>query len=399
MSELSSRNRLLEFAAPALPLVHVGIIGLGHRGLKAVERYAQVEGAEIVAVADSRAAATEEANRLLAKSGRPRAKEYAGADCSRDFMADKSVDLVYICTDWHSHVQLAVGAMEQGKHVAVEVPAALSVTECERLIQVALAARRHCMMLENCVYDTFASATRVMVSRGLLGDITHCEGAYIHDLTDYINDNGGPAHNWMALDTIALAGNAYPTHSMGSIGLHLNLHRGDRMDYLVAMTSRGEGLHGRVSNTLIHTQMGRTVLLQHDIGTPRPYNRLQILCGTRGFAQKYPIPTLRLANMDSAVEGEEVLKLSRSFREDGVAEWIDDAEQRGVPNVMNHVMDCRLVHCLRNGLPLDMDVFDAAEWSAIIELSTRSVQRGSQPVEVPDFTGGNWQVLSRHTFY
>ena len=399
MHDTFSRSQLLEFAAPPISMVHVGIVGLGHRGLKAVERYALVEGVEIVAVADHKASSTAEANRLLVVSGRPEAKVFNGGAGASELMALDSVDLVYICTDWHSHAALAIEAMHRGKHVAVEVPAAMTVAECEMLISTSLSTQRHCMMLENCLYDTFSSATRVMAGQGLLGEITHCEGAYIHDLTGYIDDNGGPDRNWMARDTLAQAGNAYPTHSIGSIGLHLNLHRGDRMDYLVAMTSRGAGLHGRVSNTLIHTKKGRTILLQHDIGTPRPYSRLQVVCGTKGFAQKYPVPTLHLANMTTAVEGGEALALSKQFREEGVAEWLDDGVAKGSPNVMNHVMDCRLIHCLRNGLPLDMDVFDAAEWSAIIELSARSVQMGSQPVVVPDFTQGNWQQLSGHKFY
>ena len=394
-----SRRRLLEYTAPPIGILHIGIVGLGHRGLKAVERYALVERAEIVAVADNNVHKTAEANRLIVASGRPKAKEYAGTGAALALMQDRNVDLVYICTDWRSHAMLAVKAMEAGKHVAVEVPMAMTVGDCERLIETSLATGRHCMMLENCCYDTFASATRVMVAQGLLGDITHCEGAYIHDLTDEIAENGGVDGYWMARDTLACAGNAYPTHSMGAIALHINLHRGDRMDYLVGMTSKGDSVHGRVSNTLIHTVMGRTILLQHDIGTPRPYSRLQTLCGTRGFAQKYPLPTLRLSEMPQALEGDEALALCEHFREEGVADWIDDGVRKGSPNTMNHVMDCRLVHCLRNGLPLDMDIFDSAEWSAIVELSARSVEMGSRPVEVPDFTQGNWQVLSEHKFY
>ena len=394
-----TRRALLEFAAPPLPTVHVGIIGMGRRGMKAVERYALVDGAEIVAVADHKAEAVAEANRLLLASGRDRAHEYSGADGALALMGDADVDLVYICTDWRSHTALAVNAMRCGKHVAVEVPAAMTVAECEQLIDTALTTRRHCMMLENCVYDSFASATRVMAAEGLLGDITHCEGAYIHDLSGVVEENGGADRYWMAVDTMAQAGNAYPTHGIGSVALHLNLHRGDKMDYLVAMTNKADGLHGRVSNTLIHTRMGRTILLQLDIGTPRPYSRLQTICGTRGFAQKYPVPTLRLQDMNAAAEGEQALQLCRAFREQGVAEWVDDGIAKGSPNTMNHAMDSRLIHCLRNGLPLDMDIFDAAEWSAIIELSSRSVEMGSMPVEVPDFTGGNWQTLSAHRFY
>lgn len=392
-------RRLLEMTAKPIPLVHIGIIGLGHRGLKALDRYAIVPGAQIVALADHQETSLQEANRRLAESGRPAAKIYSGNGAHRLLMADADVDLVYICTEWGNHAQLALMAMNARKHVAVEVPAAMTIRECEMLIEASLRSECHCMMLENCVYDTFASQVRVMAHKGLMGSITHCEGAYIHDLNAEVRERGGLRHYWMARETLSQPGNAYPTHAMGSVAFLMNLHRGDRMDYLVSMTSRGEGLRGRVSNTLIHTEGGRTILLQHDIGTPRPYSRLQTVCGTRGFAQKYPLPTLSLKDMETPLEGQAALDLAATFKEEGVAEWFRDGEEKHSPNVMNHVMDCRLIHCLNEGLPLDMDVFDAAEWSAIIELSAQSVSEGSRPVPVPDFTRGNWNVLSEHRFY
>ena len=398
-SNTLSRRRLLELAVRPLPLVHIGIVGLGHRGIKAVERYALVEGAEIIALADRDAMRVEAANGVMADSGRPQARSYSGDDAAVRLIEDADVDLVYICTEWRTHARIAMMALTHGKHVAVEVPMALTVSDCEALIAKSEETGCLCMMLENCCYDTFASATRVMVSEGLLGDITHCEGAYIHNLDDEIAENGGLDNYWMARDTLACGGNAYPTHGIGSIAWHMGLHRGDRMDSLVSLTSCGRQLDGRVNTTIIKTVQGRTILLQHDIGTPRPYSRLQQVCGTDGFVQKYPLPTVRLKGMETAAEGDEALKLAATFRERGVSEWIDDGVSKGSPNTMNHVMDSRLVYCLRNGLPLDMDVFDGAEWSAIVELSTLSAANGGMPVKVPDFTCGNWQVLKEHKFY
>ena len=367
--------------------------------MKAVDRYRLVPGAEIVALADCKESSTITANRALIMSGRPEARTYFGPDAHRRLMEDKSVDLVYLCTDWASHAQLAVMAMRSGKHVAIEVPAAMTVSECQTLIDVSRETERHCTMLENCCYDTFASATRVMAARGLLGDITHCEGAYIHDLNSEIASRGGDHKYWMAQETLSQPGNAYPTHSMGPVALLMNLHRGDRMKTLVSVTSKGQGVRGRVNNTLITTEFGRTILLQHDIGTPRPYNRLQTTCGTVGFTQKYPLPTVQLQGMDTALCGDDALNYTKQFAEPGVSEWHADGERKGSPNVMNHAMDCRLVYCLRNGLPLDIDVFDAAEWSSLIELSGQSVSRGGQPVECPDFTQGHWHDLTCHKFY
>lgn len=393
------KHRLLEYTVPPLDIVHIGIVGLGNRGMKAVGRYELVPGAEIVALADHKESSTITANRTLIMSGRPEAHTYFGNQAHVLLVQDSAVDLVYVCTDWRSHVPLAVMAMRSGKHVAIEVPAAMTTDECRELIDVSLETGRHCVMLENCCYDTFASATREMVNKGLLGEVTHCEGAYIHDLNQDVAALGGERKYWMAQETLRQPGNAYPTHSIGPIALQMNLHRGDRMKTLVSVTSRGSGLKGRVNNTIITTQLGRTILLQHDIGTPRPYSRLQTTCGTLGFTQKYPLPTVQIGSTGNALYGDAALSYCESFRESGVSEWFDDGKRKGSPNLMNHVMDCRLVYCLRNGLPLDMDVFDVAEWSSIIELSGLSASRGGQPVECPDFTEGHWKDLDCHKFY
>lgn len=397
-TKLQIRN-LLEYAAKPLDRVRIGIVGLGNRGMKAVARYELVPGADIVALADHKETSTITANRILVQSGRPSANTYFGQKAHMNLMDDPSVNLVYLCTDWRSHFDLASMAMMRGKHVAIEVPAAMMVEECEKLIELSAQTGCHCVMLENCCYDTFASATRQMARLGLLGEITHCEGAYIHDLNLDVAKHGGEHKYWMSRETLLQHGNAYPTHSIGPIGLQMNLHRGDRMVSLMSLTSQGEGLRGRVNNTLIRTQLGRTILLQHDIGTPRPYSRLQVTCGTHGYTQKYPIPIVQTEGMDKALIGDEALELCQKYPEENITCWIEDGEKKNSSNVMNHVMDCRLVYCLQNGLPLDMDVFDAAEWSCIIELSDLSAARGGIPVEIPDFTQGNWQVLDGHKFY
>lgn len=186
-------------------------------------------------------------------------------------------------------------------------------------------------------------------------------------------------------------GNPYPTHGLGPIAWLLGLHRGDRMDYLVSMTSKGTN----ISNTLIRTVRGRSILLQLDVKTPRPYSRMQTLCGTQGYAQKYPVPTLQFAD-GRHLTGDEALKeAERHFTGDAAERW-KRGHALGVPNEMNYTMDSRLIHCLHHGLPLDIDIYDAAEWSCIAELSRESARNGSRPVTIPDFTRGEWQQLSGH---
>ncbi|MBR1652292.1 MAG: Gfo/Idh/MocA family oxidoreductase [Alloprevotella sp.] len=371
---------VLSLRCPSLPVVRIALIGLGNRGLKTLERYRYLHHAAISVLADLDGERLLAANAALREDGRPEARTFAGKDAWQKACAAEEVDLVYICTDWASHTQIAVGAMEQGKHVAVEVPAAMTVEECWRLVDTAERTQRHCFMTENCCYDSFSLATLQMARSGLFGDITHCEGAYIHHLFE---EEESP---WMIEFYKRHGGNPYPTHGLGPIAWQLGLHRGDRMDYLVSMTSKGTN----ISNTLIRTVRGRSILLQLDVKTPRPYSRMQTLCGTRGFAQKYPVPTLSLAD-GRHLQGDDALREARRHFTGDAAERWQRGHDLGVPNEMNYAMDSRLIHCLHNGLPLDIDVYDAAEWSCIAALSRESALNGSRPVAVPDFTRGHWQ--------
>lgn len=325
------------------------------------------------------------------------------------------VDLIFICTDWLMHTPMATFAMECNKHVAIEVPAAMSVEECWQLVDTAEKTRRHCIMLENCCYDPFALMTLNMAQRGLFGEIMHVEGAYIHDLRSmyFAEESEGGYHNhWGKRYSIEHTGNPYPTHGLGPACQILDIHRSDRMEYLVSMSTHQAGMSeyahrlfgeyspeahqkyqlGDVNTTLIHTLKGKTIMLQYDISTPRPYSRLQTVCGTLGFAQKYPVPCIALdPNGDTPLEGELLEKMMARYKHPFNATIGEEAHRRGLPNEMNYVMDYRLIHCLRNGLPLDMDVYDAAEWSCITELSEKSVLNKSMAVEIPDFTRGAWK--------
>ena len=412
----AGQQDVIQLTAPKLDTVRVGFIGLGMRGPGAVARWTHIPGTKIVALCDLRPKCVERAQGILEKAGLPKAAEYSGSEdawkqlCERD-----DIDLVYIVTDWLHHTPMALYAMEHGKHVAIEVPAAMSVADCWRLVDTAEQTRRHCMMLENCCYDAFALTTLNMVRQGALGEITHAEGAYIHDLRrHYFADEteGGYHNNWIKLYSQQHTGNPYPTHGLGPICQWMDIHRRDRMEYLVSMSSREAGLSayargqfgkhsaeaaqpylmGDVNTTLIRTVKGRTIVLQYDVTTPRPYSRHQTVCGTKGFMQKYPVPCILLDEYGKdPLAGEDFEKVMERYKHPFTATIGEEAKRKEMPNEMNYIMDFRLVHCLRNGLPLDQDVYDAAEWSCITELSELSVRQGSIPVEIPDFTRGNWE--------
>lgn len=377
---------LLNFRTDPIPEVRIGLIGTGSRGCQTIARYVEVSGARIVCLADINEENLARANKLLTDSGRPAARTICGAQAWQEICRQENVDIVYICTDWASHAKIACEAMENGKHVAVEVPAATTVSECRKLVEVAEKTRRHCFMTENCCYDFFFLANLEMARQGKFGDIRHCEGAYIHHLEE--------ESPWMMDNYAFHGGNPYPTHGLGPIGLLLNIHRGDRLDYLVSVTTS----EGCINNTLIRTVLGRTILLQLDVTTPRNYSRIQTICGSRGYSQRYPLATLSFDD-GTFFSGEAALEEAHHFFHSHAAKQWQEGHDKGVINEMNYAMDRRLVYCLRNGLPLDIDVYDAAEWSCIAELSRQSAQNNSQPVAIPDFTNGHWQDIKGHCFF
>lgn len=356
--------------------IRIGLVGTGQRGCRTLERYAYIRHAAICALADLDGQRLAAAQEMLRAGHRPAAKLYEGADGWRQMCRRRDIDLIYICTDWQTHAAMAIYAMEQGKDVAVEVPAATTVDECHALVATAEQTGRQCFMTENCCYDRFALACLEMHRQGLFGTLRHLEGAYIHELS--------AEHGWMESNYAHHGGNPYPTHGLGPMAKLLGLGRTDEMEYLTSMTSA----EGYVSSTLIRTRRGVTLLLQLDVTTPRPYSRLQTICGSEGFAQKYPVPTLQLRET-GLLTGEAATHYAATFETSDAARCWHRGHSLGVSNEMNYAMDSRLVHCLRHGLPLDIDVYDAAAWSCLAELTRQSAGNGSRPVAVPSFRPEN----------
>ena len=409
---------MLLFAADPIDTVRTGFIGLGMRGPDAVRRFTYIDGAKVVALCDLEADRVAKSQEILAGRGKPAAAEYSGEDGWKQLCERDDIDLVYICTNWQTHVEMAVYAMECGKHVAVEVPAAMSVAECWRLVDTSERTRKHCMMLENCVYDFFELPCLNMAQQGLFGEVLHAEGAYIHNLEpfwDYYHDN------WRLDFNQKHSGDVYATHGFGPDCQVLNIHRGDKLEYLVSMDTKSVvGLevakekmgvdtfaNGDQTSTLVKTRNGKTVLIQHNVYTPRPYDRMYQLVGTKGFADKYPNSAFAFEPdqiADAAAEYDNLSSHSyvpREVRDSLMAKYKhpiakeieEKAREVGGHGGMDFIMDYRLVWCLRNGKPLDMDVYDAAEWSCLGELTAASIANGSKPVKIPDFTRGRWNKV------
>ena len=411
---------MIGFAAEPLETVRIGVIGLGMRGPDAVDRFSHINGTQIVAICDLYPEKLERTQKILERNGRARAAEYSGEEGWKELCNREDIDLVYIVTSWQTHVPMAVYAMEHGKHVAIEVPAATSIEECWQLVNTAEKTQKHCMMLENCVYDFFELTTLNMAQKGLFGEVIHTEGAYIHNLDPFWNSY---QDDWRYEFNQKNRGDVYPTHGLGPACWALDIHRGDRMTTLVAMdtdafngkklaATRGDEdyANGDHTITLIRTEKGKTIEIHHNVVTPRPYNRMYMVEGTEGFANKYPYEgyAIRTQGRETSAEvdiynldGESFV--SQDTKNALMVEYqhpitregslVETARRVGGHGGMDFIMDYRLIYCLQRGLPLDQDVYDAAEWSCLGELTRVSIENGSMPVQMPDFTRGEWNKL------
>ena len=411
--ENATRFNMCGYAAPGLETVRIGFIGLGNRGPSAVNRMRRIEGVDIKALCDLRQEKATAAKKIV-ENTLHHPDIYSGTEhewkkvCER-----KDIDLIYIATPWHLHTSMAVYAMEHGKHVAVEVPAATSLEECWQLVQTSEKSRKHCMILENCCYDFFELLTLNMARQGFFGEIIHCEGAYLHDLLEG-NFSKDKYHNMWRLKENLNNGNLYPTHGLGPIAQILNINRGDKMDYLVSMSTHdfmmapmakelaandnfyspyaNKSFRGNMNTTTIQTARGKTIMLQHDVTSPRPYSRIHLVSGTKATALKYPLPGRISSNHEGWLTPKEFEVVEKKFEPPIVKKIGELAKQVGGHGGMDFLMDWRLIDCLRNGLPLDIDVYDAAAWSSIKPLSSKSLANRSNSVDIPDFTAGSWKT-------
>ncbi|MFQ5690895.1 MAG: Gfo/Idh/MocA family protein [Gemmatimonadota bacterium] len=398
------------FASEPIELVRIGFVGVGGMGSVHVQNLLSIEGVRLQAVCDIRPEHAERARRWAVEACQPEPALYTRGE--RDFVRmceTEDLDLVYTATPWRWHVPVCVAAMENGKHAATEVPAAYTLEDGWKLVETAETRRRHCLMMENVNYGRMEMMVFHMVRKGVFGEILHAEGGYLHDLRAIKFSSEGEGL-WRREHAKHRNGNLYPTHGLGPIANCMDNNRGDRFETLVSMSSPSRGLQlyareqfpegapersetyvlGDVNTSLIRTARGRTLVVKHDTNLPRPYSRIHLVQGTRGLFHGYPDRV--------HVEGR-----SPEHRWENAEDYLDEfehplwrtlgdrGEARGHGS-MDYLEDYRLIKCLREGLPTDMNVYDAASISAVCALSERSVAEGGRPVEFPDFTRGRWKT-------
>ncbi len=389
--------------------VRIGFVGVGGRGSGLLNDLLSIPGVEVKAICDLRQDHARRGAARVERAGQSLPEVYAGTETSFEKLCARGdIDLVYNATPWDWHVPIAVCAMEHGHHCAVEVPAATTLKDCWKLVETSEKTRRHCIQLENCCYGHEEMMVLQMVKAGLFGELTHGEAAYIHDLRGLLLADESEGL-WRREPHKRRNANLYPTHGLGPVARYLGVHQGDRFERIVSVSTREASLTafrdktqppgspkrtekyvcGDMNTSILKTALGRTVMLQHDVVTPRPYSRLNLIQGTKGTFADYPARIF----FDDAGHGDwqDLEKYKEQWEHPLWKKEGETARKLGGHGGMDYLMSYSLIECLKQGLPPQMDVYDAAAWSAPTPLSEVSIQKGSSAVLFPDFTRGHWR--------
>ena len=386
----------------------VALIGTGGRGTNLLQNLLAAD-AQMVGLCDLARDKAEHAASLVVASGQKKPDLYT--DGPHDFekmLSRQDIDLAIIATPWNWHAEMAIFGMKHGKDVAVEVPGVTTIEDCWKIVKTSEETRKHCMMLENCCYGYNETLILRMVHAGKFGELLYGEGAYLHDLREELFSNAGEGL-WRRAEHTKNDGNLYPTHGLGPVANYMGIQRGDRFGYIVSMSTQQRGLDayrkehlkaddprmkekyvtGDMNTSMIKTANGLTITVKHAVSIPHPYDRINSIGGTKGVFQDYP-PRIYLDGQNSDESWESIDK----WKEFQHPLWKTEgkiAKKLGGHGGMDYIMLYRLLQCVREGLPPDMDVYDAAAWSSVAPLSIASVSHGSAPMEFPDFTRGKWK--------
>lgn len=392
-------------------VVRIAIVGTGLRGRSVIHEFLGCPGVRITALCDNVPAKAQMAAKMVTDAGQPMPALYTDGDHAFEKLVQRDdIDFIHTATPWEWHVPVMLAALAAGKHVASECPFGSTLKELWALVDASEKSRRHCLQLENCCYGYNEMLVNRMVHAGVLGEPLHGAAAYLHDLREILfedRDEGLWRRAWHTRNNA----NLYPTHGLGPVAWYLDIHKGDRFEYMVSMSTeeRGLSIHreetvkdrtdpkwqekyvtGDLNSSLIRTAKGRTILLQHDVSNPRPYSRLNAIQGTKGLFEDYPARVF----VDGQAGGDRWGPLDpwKAKHEDPLWTKLGEQARTGGHGGMDFVMAWRLVQCLRDGLVPDIDVYDSAAWSAPFPLSQISVAKGSAPMKFPDFTRDHWKA-------
>jgi predicted dehydrogenase len=411
------------FAAPPLETIRIAVIGVGARGPAHLKFSASLPGTEIVAVCDlyeDLAKKWAEETRMIGAGQRHQniATYYGDEHQWKRMLDEVRPDMVYIVTNWNNHAPMAIEAMKKGAHAFVEVPLATTLEELWELVDTSERTQKHCMMMENVNYSRDELMYLNMCRQGVIGELLHAEAAYIHELRWQMEEVERGTGSWRTLHYAKRNGNLYPTHGLGPVAQYMNLARGeDNFGSLVSFSTPSIGRKiyaqknytadhqwnqldykgGDMNTSIIKTILGRTIMVQWDETSPRPYSRHNLVQGTKGTLAGFPT---RVAleggvegvtdNHHSWAQGEQLAALYEKY-DHPLYKRLNQATKDSGHGGMDGMMVYRIIECLRKGFALDQNVYEGCLWSAVSPLSERSVASGGAPQPFPDFTRGNWK--------
>lgn len=425
------------FIAPKLDKIKIAIIGCGARAATHYHHLSAIPNTEIVGICDLYHDRAQKAkNKVLANDATRHAnvKIYAGdKNIYKKMLTDLKPDLVYVVTPWELHTSMAIDTMNAGAHVCVEVPLCLTVAEAWKLVETSEKTQKHCMMLENVNYGRDELLFLNMCRQGIFGELLHGEAAYIHDLRKQMDD-GNTTGSWRTYHYANRNANLSPTHGLGPVAQYMNLCRtDDNFGRITSFSSpaRGRALHakkhfpaehqwnkldfkgGDLNTSIIKTTMGKTIMLQWDETSPRPYTRANMIQGTKGTGAGFPtrialdyskgeLPDAvfkAMATKDTQhtdyhnwTQDDKLKAVYKTYDHPLYKRLAADAKKMGGHGGMDYIMNFRIIEALRLGQPLDQNIYEGIQWSVVAPLSEASVAQNGASVEFPDFTRGNWKT-------
>ena len=431
-------DQLKAFSPVKKEKVRIGIIGAGLRSQEHLGNFLQREDVEVTALADPQQRSIDEVLPIFKTYNRPLPAIYKNGDFDyKNLLKRDDIDAVVICSPWEWHSIQAIDAMNAGKIVGAEVCGAVKLQECWDVVNASEKTKIPLMMMENVCYRRDVMAIMNMVRKGMFGELLHAQGGYEHDLRGVLFNDGKTAYDsgvefgknayseaqWRTEHNKNRNGELYPTHGLGPVAVMMDINKGNRMTRLSSVATKARGLHkyivehpkggaahpnanisfkcGDIVNTQIQCANGETILLTHDVSSPRPYNLGFRVQGTEGLWQDYGSG----GNKQGFIYFEKEMK--HSHRWDNTEKWLTEhdhplwkkfglqAEGAGHGG-MDFFVDHAFIECIKRGTEFPMDVYDYASWYAITPLSEKSIIEGGQVQDIPDFTRGKWKTRKQY---
>ncbi len=414
---------------PSLPVadkkVRLALIGVGLRGQNHLENALRRTDTDVVAICDVDDRMLGMASEIIKKSGKPMPQVFKGdVYAYRKLLELKNIDGVIIATPWEWHAPMIIDSLQAGiKYIGTEVILGITMDDHWKVVHETEKQKAHVTMLENVCYRRDVMAVLNMVRQGIFGELIHLQAGYQHDLRGVKFNNGVDPYDsgaefgekgfsearWRTNHSVHRNGDLYPTHGIGPVAQMIDINRGNRFLSLSSFATKTRGLHeyivkkggaqhpnanvlfklGDIVTTHIKCVNGETILLQHDTNLPRPYSLGFRVQGTKGLWMDVNHSIYIEDKAAKLHQWDEAKAWLDKYDHPLWARWSKDTEGAGHGGMDFFVLH-GFVEAIKRAAPTPMDVYDAAAWSAITPLSETSIELGSQAVDFPDFTGGQW---------